>query len=151
MKLFASIREKFYRWVDARLPAKPEIQLRQKNIYILPTRYGWLMLGIILLILVAATNYQNNMGYMAGFVLLSIGALSTFYTYRNLRQLKIKVLKPEAVYAGEKATLQIEVVNQTEQYRASVGVGEAAKKIQLFDVLPDNSQLHQELFLIKKR
>ncbi len=151
MGLIQRIHEKFYRWVDARLAAQPEIQLRQKNIYILPTRYGWLMLGIIVLILIAATNYQNNMGFMAGFVLLAIGALSIFYTYRNLRQLKIRTLKPEPVFAGEQATLAIELVNQTEQYRASVGLGGNKKQLKLLDVHPNGIQTHQEIFVGVKR
>ncbi len=145
------IQKRFYRWVEARLPAAPEIQLKQKNIYILPTRYGWLMLLIIVLILIAATNYQNNMGYMAGFVLLSIGSLSTFYTYRNLRQLKIKMIKPKAVYAGESATLEIEVINQTQQYRASVGIGETKVKMSLLDVPQQSSSQFTKTFLVTKR
>lgn len=151
MNLIKAWRERFYQWVDKRLPAQPEIQLRQKNIYILPTRYGWLLLCIVGLILIAATNYQNNMGYMAGFVLLAIGALSTFYTYRNLRQLKIKVLKPEAVFAGDNACLMLNVSNQTEQYRASIGFGQSRNKLDLIDIKESSASQHLEYFSVAKR
>ncbi len=151
MKLIGNIKKRFYNWIDARLPANPEIQLRQRNIYILPTRYGWLMLAIILLILIAATNYQNNMGFMAGFVLLAIGALSIFYTYRNLRHLKIRVLKPQAVYAGDNVSLSLEVINSTEQFRASVGFGETKKKTSLIDIPNSDKAYYQESFPAHKR
>lgn len=151
MKLFKSWRQRFFKWVDARLPAKPEIQFRQKNIYILPTRYGWLMLGIIVLILIAATNYQNNMGYMAAFILLAIGALSTFYTYRNLRQLNLKIIKPEPVFAGEKAHLAFEVQNNTDQYRASIGFGENKKQVSLIDIAAQSTSVFEEPFKPAKR
>lgn len=151
MKLLEPLRKRFYDWVDSRLPAKPEIQFRQKNIYILPTRYGWLMLAIILLILIAATNYQNNMGYMAAFILLSIGALSTFYTYRNLRQLNLRIIKPESVFAGEKAHLSFEVRNDTVQYRASVGFGENKKKASLIDIPEKSFRMFKEPFKPEKR
>lgn len=88
MKIVRAIEQQFFNWVDKRNPEQQEVHLRQRNIYILPTRYGWLMLMILILILIASTNYQNNMGFMAGFILLAIGMLSVFYTYRNVRGLK---------------------------------------------------------------
>ncbi|WP_251359256.1 DUF58 domain-containing protein [Kangiella sp. TOML190] len=151
MRVFTAIKNRFFKWIDKRLPAQVEIELRQKNIYILPTRYGWLLLAIILLILIAATNYQNNMGYMAGFILLAIGALSTFYTYRNLRHLKIKSLKPEPVFVGQKAQLVLSLTNQTDQYRASVGLGQNKQQLALLDIASQDSSLHKMTFRTKQR
>ncbi len=151
MYFFKRIKQKFFNWVDSRLSAKSEIELRQRNIYILPTRYGWLLLAIIILILIASTNYQNNMGFMAGFILLAVGVLSTFYTYRNLRHLNLKLLKPESVFAGEHAEFTIEINNKTEQYRASVGFGQNKKQLQLIDIDKQNQSQFSVKFKVPKR
>ncbi len=50
--MLEAIKNSFFSWVDSRAPKQPSTLLKQKNIYILPTRYGWLMLGILILILV---------------------------------------------------------------------------------------------------
>ncbi|WP_018624281.1 DUF58 domain-containing protein [Kangiella aquimarina] len=134
MKIVSAIEQKFFSWVDKRSPEQQEVHLRQKNIYILPTRYGWLMLMILILILVASTNYQNNMGFMAGFILLAIGMLSVFYTYRNVRGLKIRALKPQSVYVGQECSFPFEFNNSSESYRSSIGIGLNKKQVEYCDV-----------------
>ena len=134
MKVVGDIKERFFLWVDKRSPEQQEVFLRQRNIYILPTRYGWLMLLILILILIASTNYQNNMGFMAGFILLAIGMLSVFYTYRNVRGLRIRALKPESVFAGQNCHFPFEFHNPTESYRSSIGIGLTKKSVDYYDV-----------------
>lgn len=144
MKLVSAVRQKFFSWVDKRSPEQNIVHLRQRNIYILPTRYGWLMLMILILILVASTNYQNNMGFMAGFILLAIGMLSIFYTYRNIRGLRVRGLKPQSVYVGQECLFPFEFSNSSETYRSSVGVGENKKTVRYFDVKPH----HKEVLMV---
>lgn len=151
MNFINSIQRKFFSWVDKRSPEQQEVYLRQRNIYILPTRYGWLMLLILILILVASTNYQNNMGFMAGFILLAIGMLSVFYTYRNLRGLRIRPLKPQSVYVGQECRFPLEFINPSESYRASIGAGQSKKSVQYFDVEPNNKQQFQVVIKAYKR
>lgn len=141
MRLVSAARQKFFAWVDKRNPEQQEVYLRQRNIYILPTRYGWLMLLILILILVAATNYQNNMGFMGGFILLAVGMLSVFYTYRNLRGLRIRPLKPPSVYVGQECVFSFEFNNLSPSYRSSIGVGLSKNKVQYFDVESNNKAL----------
>ncbi|HEY9030182.1 MAG TPA: DUF58 domain-containing protein [Kangiella sp.] len=141
MKLVSAVRQKFFFWVDKRSPQQQEVTLRQRNIYILPTRYGWLMLMILILILVASINYQNNMGFMAGFVLLAIGMLSVFYTYRNIRGLRIRALKPQSAYVGQKCAFPVVFFNSSSSYRSSIGIGVSKKKVHYFDVEPQSNTL----------
>lgn len=150
-KLFRPISRKFESWIDSRVKAAPKLELKQSNIYILPTRYGWLLLAIIILILIAATNYQNNMGFMAGFILLAIGLLSVFYTYRNVRHLQFTFAKPKAVFAGETIDYPITISNPTEQYRASIGIGSSKQNVEFFDIDIKNSNQVKVSFIAKKR
>jgi uncharacterized protein (DUF58 family) len=136
-------RERFFRWVDQRTPRQNLTLLRQKNIYILPTRYGWLMLGILVLILVSSTNYQNNMGFMAGFIVLSVGFLSVFYTFRNLKGLEVRCQKIAPVFAGEDATVLVQLINNTRSLRSSVGIGLSKKTVNYSDVEQESKTMAQ--------
>lgn len=149
--LFRPLSSKFERWIDSRIKATPKFELKQSNIYILPTRYGWLLLAIIILILIAATNYQNNMGFMAGFILLAIGVLSVFYTYRNLRNLQFTFVMPKAVFAGENIDYPIKINNPTEQYRSSIGAGSSKQNIEFVDIDIKGSAQVKVSFTTKKR
>lgn len=151
MKIVSAIERKFFSWVDKRSPEQQEVNLRQRNIYILPTRYGWLMLIILILILIASTNYQNNMGFMAGFILLAIGMLSVFYTYRNVRGLRIRALKPQSVYVGQDCSFPFEFYNPSESYRSSLGIGLNKKQVQYCDVGPRAKTLFQVKIMANKR
>lgn len=139
--MIKSAKKTFFSWVDKRLPLQVATLLKQKNIYILPTRYGWLMLGILVLILVASTNYQNNMGFMAGFILLAVGLLSVFYTFRNLKGLEVRCHKLGSVFATEDATLNVQLVNNTQSQRFGIGVGLTKKSVSYVDVEAESKSL----------
>lgn len=141
--MLSFFRERFFAWVDRRAPRQGATLLRQKNIYILPTRYGWLMLGILVLILIASTNYQNNMGFMAGFIVLAVGMLSLFYTFRNLKGIEVRNLKSAPVFVGEKAAIPLLLVNNTKSQRVGLGVGFKKKTVSYVDVEAESKQMAQ--------
>ncbi|GAA4357402.1 DUF58 domain-containing protein [Kangiella marina] len=92
------------------------------------------MLGILVLILIASTNYQNNMGFMTGFILLAVGFLSVFYTFRNLKGIEVRCQKSGAVFATQDAVVRVQLVNNTKSQRLGVGVGLAKKSVIYLDV-----------------
>ena len=145
------LRKRFFSWIDKRTPRQASVFLKQKNIYILPTRYGWLMLGILVLILVASTNYQNNMGFMAGFILLSIGLLSVFYTFRNLRGIEVRCQKVSPVYVGDEALIPLVLSNNTQTQRIAIGVGLSKKSVHYIDVSEESSSKAYIPLKVEKR
>ena len=56
-------------WWLARLPAAAEHALTHRNLYVLPTRPGWMLGLTLLLLLVGSINYQLNLGYLLTFLL----------------------------------------------------------------------------------
>ncbi|AOE49326.1 DUF58 domain-containing protein [Kangiella sediminilitoris] len=132
--MFRRLKTKLNGWIDKRTPQQVRTELKQNNIYILPTRYGWLMLIILILILIASTNYQNNMGFMAGFIVLAVGMLSVFYTFRNLKGLAIRCHKALPVFAGESAVISMQLANASEQERIGIGIGLTKKSVSYLDV-----------------
>ena len=103
--------EQFRRWWQARLPLTDTWVLGQRNIYILPTRAGLtftLTLGVMLL---AAINYQLNLGFALTFALAGAGMVSMHLTHGTLRGLTLHLRPPGRVFAGEPAVLEVVLTN----------------------------------------
>lgn len=96
-----AIKQFFWRWILRRSPAAPEVELKHRSIYVLPTRQGWLFLVVLLVMWLLGTNYQNNLILAITFLLASMGVVSILYTFRNLSGLRLQGLGAKSVFAGE--------------------------------------------------
>ncbi len=105
MKRF--IRNRYLQWLDRRIPAAREITLNQRRIFIFPSRQGLLFAIVILAVLIAAINYENNLAYILAFWLSSLFVVAILHTYSNLSGLTIKAGKAKAAFAGEDAEYNI--------------------------------------------
>ena len=113
-------RRRFRAWWQARLQHTDTLLLTQRNIYILPTRGGFLFAATLLTLLLASINYQLNLGYVLTFLLTGSGIVSMQLTHNTLRGLTLH-LKPVApVFAGEAAVLEAVLASPT---HARHGIG----------------------------
>jgi len=103
----AHARARFRSWADARSPRSDTLLLTQRNLYILPTRAGWMFGVTLIVLLLGSINYQLNLGYVLTFRLAGSGVVSMQLTHATLRGLTLH-LKPIApVFAGEPAVLDL--------------------------------------------
>jgi uncharacterized protein (DUF58 family) len=111
------------RWWLGRLPATDSLRLTQGNLYILPTRAG-LALGLTLLVLlVAAINFQLNLGYALTFLLAGCALTGMYAGHATLRGLTLHLLPPAPVHAGSAARLDIRLDNPRAAPRHAVALG----------------------------
>jgi len=110
------------RWFENRLPRSDSWTLTQRNLYILPTRAGWGFGLTLLVMLLAAINYQLNLGYALTFLLGGAALVSMHQTHANLRRLVLRIKAPPPVFVGEPATLEI-VLDNPGGDRHGVGLG----------------------------
>lgn len=82
-------------------------QLGWRNIYVLPTRAGWVLLIVLLVLLLASVNYQLSLGYLLTFLLAGSVAAGVGLAHANLRGLQLEALPPEPVFAGQTVRLQL--------------------------------------------
>jgi len=101
----------FRRWWQARLPLTDTWLLGQRNIYILPTKAGFTFAGTLIVMLLAAINYQLNLGYALTFLLAGAGIVSMHLTHGNLRGLTLHLRPVPAGFAGETARLEVVLTN----------------------------------------
>ena len=92
---------RFREWVNRRIPPARSVTLDQKRIFIFPSRAG-LFFGLSLLVmLMAAINYQNNMSYALTFLLATLFIIATLHTFANLSGLTIRALRAEPAFPGQ--------------------------------------------------
>ena len=109
-------------WWQARLPLSDTITLTQRNVYILPTRPGFMLLATLLVLLVGSINYQLNLGYLLTFLLAGCGVVGMYVCHATLRGLTLNLLSPEAQFAGASATLSVALTNDKSSTRYGIGV-----------------------------
>jgi len=107
-------------WWLARHPLSDNWTLTQGNIYIVPTRAGFVYALTLMVMLLASINYQLNLGYVLTFLLAGSGLMSMHLTHRTLRGLTLHLRPPQPVFAGEAAPLEIVVHSAG---RRSHGIG----------------------------
>ena len=101
----------FRRWWQSRLPLSDTWLLGQRNVYILPTKAGFTFAGTLIVMLLAAINYQLNLGYALTFLLAGAGIVSMHLTHNNLRGLTLHLRPLQPGFAGEPAPLEVVLSN----------------------------------------
>lgn len=101
--------DKFKQWSLSRRPKGKDITLTQKQIFIFPTLAGWAYLLLSFVLLLIATNYQNNLISAVAYLLIALGVLSIHYTFFNLSGLRIKVVRSFHCAVGEMAEFQFQL------------------------------------------
>jgi len=97
-------------------------QLRGRRVFILPTRFGLLYGGFLLLILLAAINYSNSLGHILCFLLVSMGQLAIHYTYRNMAKVELVNAYADAAFLGQTIPFYLAFDNPTQHdcYQISI-------------------------------
>ena len=101
------VRARFRSWWQARLPRTDTQTLTQGNVYILPTRAGWMFGLTLIVLLLASVNYQLNLGYVLTFLLAGSGVVSMHITHGTLRGLTLHLRPVAPAFAGDTAVLDV--------------------------------------------
>jgi len=116
------LRSRIDGWFLSRRPPSDQLELTQRNVYILPTRAGWLLAGTLLVLLVASINYQLNLGYLLTFMLAGCVAVGMHVCHGTLRGLAMHLVAPDAQYAGAAAVLRVVLHNTRRSVRYGIGM-----------------------------
>ncbi len=118
----AFARRKFRQWWQARLPLTDTYTLTQRNVYILPTRPGFMLGATLMVLLIGSINYQLNLGYLLTFLLAGSAVVGMHVCHATLRGLTLNLLPPPPQFAGASATLSLVLSNARKAIRHSIGL-----------------------------
>lgn len=129
MKPLRAPREWLRRWFHSRLPRTDTLLLTQRNVYILPTRAGWMLALTLILLLVGSINYQLNLGYLLTFLIAGSAVVSMHLCHANLRGLTLHLSPPTPAHAGQAVLMDVRLGNDhgRERYGLGLGVVDAAR------------------------
>ena len=118
-----SLRQRARAWFYNRLKRSDTLTLTQRNVYILPTRPGWMLAFTLLLLLVASINYQLNLGYLLTFLLAGSALVGMHVCHNNLRGLSLHLHPPEPVHAHQAVVLDVRLSSERRRTRHGIGLG----------------------------
>jgi uncharacterized protein (DUF58 family) len=131
--MIRAIRKRFRDWWQSRLPLTDTWTLTQRNVYILPTRAGWMLAVTLLVLLIASINYQLNLGYLLTFMLAGAAVVGMHVTHGNLRGITMNLIAGRAdstpasgsfqsIFAGSIAQIEVRLSHVRKRQRPSIGL-----------------------------
>ncbi|MDN5939570.1 MAG: DUF58 domain-containing protein [Salinisphaera sp.] len=115
--------QRLRRWLAHRGPrgAGP-LALRRRWLYILPSRGGAYFSLLLLVLLLTAINYNNNLAFALVFLLAAVGLVAMHHCHDNLLHLQVRSLPTNSVFAGETLHFPVELTNPAASQRFSVRI-----------------------------
>ncbi|NQD92919.1 DUF58 domain-containing protein [Pseudomonas sp. CrR25] len=99
----------------------------------MPTRVGAAFCLALLLMLLAAINYQNSLAYGLTFLLGAVFVVAILHTYRNLGGLILKAGGAHPVFLGEQGCFRVRLESSARAHQA-IGLGWQSASLQIHDV-----------------
>ena len=119
-------RRRWTRWLDRRIPRAATVTLDRRRIFIFPSRTGCFFGLCLLLMLVAAINYQNNMSYALTFLLANLFLVAVLHSYANLSNLTISAVGAREAFAGQRCAFHLRLSAGARRGHFALQVGWAA-------------------------
>lgn len=122
LRPLAHVRTRWQHWWTSRLPRSDTLTLTQRNVYILPTRAGFMLAATLLVLLIASINYQLNLGYLLTFLLGGSAVVSTYISHGTLRGLTLVLHPVPSHHADTPSRLRITLHNARRAPRHGIGL-----------------------------
>lgn len=115
------------RWIERLPPATgAEADTHGRRIYILPTGAGLGYAAILLATLLGSLNYQNNLGLLLTFLMVSVSLVSMHHCWFQLLGLRVAARNAAPVFCGQPAVFPLRITEQRNRSRLGLCVGSAA-------------------------
>lgn len=132
-------------------PFKGTVVLDRNRVYILPTKAGLIFLLLLLLLLLGSLNFNKSLGFVLTFILVGLGNVAMFSTWKNLAGLRLRAGGSLPVFTGEKAVFAVQLESPDAQPRYSIAVTYEGQEFEVVDVPVDAlSLLHFEVNTIQR-
>ncbi len=125
-------------WVRRRARSTPPLILAYRQIFILPTRFGWLLGLLMFGMLLGSLNFNNNLGLLTTFFVAGLALNSMLLAFRNLRGLEVIRTQAMPVFAGQVARLRVSLRNREHRQRPALELFQGSNMAG-FELLPDRS------------
>lgn len=112
-------------WLDRWLyrlagPEAGEVVLGQRRVFIVPTGAGWGFAVMLVLLFIGSVNYNLNLGFAFTFLIASCAVVDMHLTFRNLAYLHLAPGRAAAVFCGDMALFELQLINRRKHDRYAI-------------------------------
>ena len=107
------------------LPGNPQY-FNSKNVYIIPSSFGWAYAFVLLTLFFGAINYQVSLAFLMVFLIALMGLGSAWQGHANLKGLTIKLVSIDDTYEGKPAKINLLIFSQQKRFNLEFQVDKQA-------------------------
>jgi uncharacterized protein (DUF58 family) len=137
--MFNAFKQRFRTWLFRPKIDEGTVTLVQRRIFIVPTKQGFGMVLVLVLMLLGDINYALSLGYVLTFLLGMMAVMSMLYAFRNLAQLQIRAGRANAVFCGEPAEFVLHIQNASPLARYQLWLRDGQHNKVCFDLSAQQS------------
>lgn len=108
-----ALRQRFKVWLFRPQIEHGTVTLTQRRIFIIPTRQGFTLAFVLVLMMLGNINYNLSLGYVLTFVLTMMAVMSMLHAFHNLAHLEISAGRADAVFSGDTAQFLLHFHNRS--------------------------------------
>ena len=103
--------------------------MQREKIYIFPNQFGFMYLGVIVIMILVGATYNNNLIYLLGFFLFSVFVSSMVQTHNNIKDIQVEVTDIEDCFEGERPRVRLVLRNRSGRVKQSLRVVSRDKEL----------------------
>jgi uncharacterized protein (DUF58 family) len=114
------IKKRLEQWLSKRVPSNATHTLSSRNIFIMPTKFGFAYLLFIIVLFLLGTNYQNNTILLLSYLLASLFITVMMHSFYNFSQLIFSSTAKQHSFANQQASYPIHIRARKTHYNVNV-------------------------------
>ncbi len=108
--------QRFDHWLKRKIPASSHQTLSRRNIFIMPTRFGFAYLFFVFLLFILGTNYQNNIIMLLSYLLASLFITVMMHSFYNFSNLSFKSIPIQTGFAKQIIIFPIKITAKKKHF-----------------------------------
>ena len=126
--MFLAYKNMAHSWINRWLfrlrgPETGEVFLNQRRVFIVPTRAGLAFGATLLVLFIAAVNFNLSLGFGLTFLIAGCALIDIHLTFRNLAHLHLAAGRADPVFAGAEAQFELQLINRRKHARYAIWLG----------------------------
>jgi uncharacterized protein (DUF58 family) len=112
--------------------------MRENRIYIIPTGRGLLFLAMVVVLILTAATYNNNLIFILAFFLFSMFIVSMLQTHYNLRAVRLEFARAEEGFEGDGIGLHFYLLQRRPGQKQAIWLRSRSKQFKTLSNAPEN-------------
>ena len=109
-------KKRFNSFLKKRMPAAAKQNLSNRNIFILPTKFGLAYVLSVFVLFLLGTNYQNNLIILMSYLFASVFLTTMLYSFLNMFGLQFLFKSQVSAYATQTVSVPLTIISNKPRF-----------------------------------